>query len=196
MYCDRLAQIAGEKRETRIVPFRGEYYQLKPDYEGMVRNLIYPVPDPKFPFLGVHFTRLIHGGMEAGPNAVLAFSREGYRKTHVNPFDLWDALTYPGLWRFISKYPRMTALELWQSFSKRRFCMALQKLVPSIQMSHIESGGAGVRAQAMARDGELIQDFCLIKRRSAIHVLNAPSPAATASLAIGEEISRQIITEQ
>ena len=196
LYCDRLAQLAGEKRETRIVPFRGEYYQLKPDCEGMVRNLIYPVPDPQFPFLGVHFTRLIHGGMEAGPNAVLALSREGYSKTNINPLDLWDALSYPGLWRFIGKYPKMTALELWQSFSKQRFCKALQKLVPNIQMAHIKPGGAGVRAQAMAREGELIQDFCLIKRRSAIHVLNAPSPAATASLAIGEEITRQILTEQ
>jgi L-2-hydroxyglutarate oxidase len=194
LYCDRLAQLSGEKRETRIVPFRGEYYQLKPDFEGMVRNLIYPVPDPQFPFLGVHFTRLIHGGIEAGPNAVLAFSREGYSKTNINPLDLWDALSYPGLWRFIGKYPKMTTLELWQSFSKKRFCKALQKLVPSIQMAHIKSGGAGVRAQAMTREGELIQDFCLIKRRSAIHVLNAPSPAATASLAIGEEITRQILT--
>ena len=192
LYSDRLAQVAGEKREARIVPFRGEYYQLKPKHQSMVRNLIYPVPDPQFPFLGVHFTRLIHGGIEAGPNAVLAFSREGYSKTNINPRDLFDALTYPGLWRFIAKYPKMTALELWQSFSKRHFCKALQKLVPSIQMSHISYGGAGVRAQAMTSDGELVQDFCLIKRRSAIHVLNSPSPAATASLAIGEEIVRKI----
>ncbi|MBO61392.1 MAG: L-2-hydroxyglutarate oxidase [Verrucomicrobiales bacterium] len=196
LHCDRVAEIAGERRVTRIVPFRGEYYQLKPDRENMVRNLIYPVPDPQFPFLGVHFTRLIHGGMEAGPNAVLAFAREGYRKTNINPRDLWDAVTYPGLWRFIAKYPRMTALELWQSFSKRRFCKALQKLVPGIQAGDIEPGGAGVRAQAMAREGELIQDFCLIKRRAAMHVLNAPSPAATASLAIGEEIVRQILATE
>jgi len=193
LHCDRVAGLASEKRETRIVPFRGEYYKLVEGSEGLVRHLIYPVPDPQFPFLGVHFTRLIHGGTEAGPNAVLAFAREGYRKTDVNVRDLWDAVTYPGLWRFVAKYPRMTALELWQSFSKRRFCKALQKLVPNIRVTDIESGGAGVRAQAMAREGDLIQDFCLIQRPAALHVLNAPSPAATASLAIGEEIVRKIL---
>ena len=196
LHCDRVAALAGEKRETRIVPFRGEYYKLAESSEGLVRHLIYPVPDPQFPFLGVHFTRLIHGGIEAGPNAVLAFAREGYRKTQVNLRDLFDAMTYPGLWRFVAKYPRMTALELWQSFSKRRFCRALQKLVPEICVTDIEPGGAGVRAQAMAREGELIQDFCLIQRPAALHVLNAPSPAATASLAIGEEIVRKILAEQ
>ena len=196
LHCDRVAALAGEKRETRIVPFRGEYYKLAESSEGLVRHLIYPVPDPQFPFLGVHFTRLIHGGIEAGPNAVLAFAREGYRKTQVNLRDFFDAMTYPGLWRFVAKYPRMTALELWQSFSKRRFCRALQKLVPDIRVTDIEPGGAGVRAQAMAREGELIQDFCLIQRPAALHVLNAPSPAATASLAIGEEIVRKILAEQ
>ena len=195
LHCDRVAEIAGEKRETRIVPFRGEYYKLKSGREGIVRNLIYPVPDAQFPFLGVHFTRLIHGGMEAGPNAAMAFAREGYLKTNISLRDMWDAMTYPGLWRFVAKHPRMTALELWQTFSKRRFCRALQKLVPSIQLSDIEPGGAGVRAQAMAREGELIQDFCLIRRRAAFHVLNAPSPAATASLAIGEEIVCQILSD-
>ena len=193
LHCDRVAGMAGEKRETRIVPFRGEYYKLVEGSEGLVRHLIYPVPDPQFPFLGVHFTRLIHGGTEAGPNAVLAFAREGYRKTDVNVRDLWDAVSYSGLWRFVAKYPRMTALELWQSFSKRRFCKALQKLVPNIRVTDIEPGGAGVRAQAMAREGDLIQDFCLIQRPAALHVLNAPSPAATASLAIGEEIVRKIL---
>ena len=193
LHCDRVAGLAGEKRETRIVPFRGEYYKLVEGSKGLVRHLIYPVPDPQFPFLGVHFTRLIHGGTEAGPNAVLAFAREGYRKTDVNVRDLLDAVTYSGLWRFVAKYPRMTALELWQSLSKRRFCKALQKLVPSIRVTDIEPGGAGVRAQAMAREGNLIQDFCLIQRPAALHVLNAPSPAATASLAIGEEIVRKIL---
>ena len=195
LHCDRVAELAGEQRETRIVPFRGEYYKLVEGSEGLVRHLIYPVPDPQFPFLGVHFTRLIHGGTEAGPNAVLAFAREGYRKTDVNLRDLWDAVTYPGLWRFVAKYPRMTALDLWQSFSKRRFCKALQKLVPNIRVTDIEPGGAGVRAQAMAREGDLIQDFCLIQRPAALHVLNAPSPAATASLAIGEEIVRKILAD-
>ena len=193
LHCDRVAGLAGEKRETRIVPFRGEYYKLVEGSKGLVRHLIYPVPDPQFPFLGVHFTRLIHGGTEAGPNAVLAFAREGYRKNDVNVRDLLDALTYSGLWRFVAKYPRMTALELWQSLSKRRFCKALQKLVPSIRVTDIEPGGAGVRAQAMAREGDLIQDFSLIQRPAALHVLNAPSPAATASLAIGEEIVRKIL---
>ena len=193
LHCDRVAGLAGEKRETRIVPFRGEYYKLVEGSKGLVRHLIYPVPDPQFPFLGVHFTRLIHGGTEAGPNAVLAFAREGYRKTDVNVRDLLDAVTYSGLWRFVAKYPRMTALELWQSLSKRRFCKALQKLVPSIRVTDIEPGGAGVRAQAMAREGDLIQDFSLIQRPAALHVLNAPSPAATASLAIGEEIVRKIL---
>ena len=193
LHCDRVAGLAGEKRETRIVPFRGEYYKLVEGSKGLVRHLIYPVPDPQFPFLGVHFTRLIHGGTEAGPNAVLAFAREGYRKTDVNVRDMWDAVTYSGLWRFVAKYPRMTALELWQSLSKRRFCKALQKLVPSIRVTDIEPGGAGVRAQAMAREGDLIQDFSLIQRPAALHVLNAPSPAATASLAIGEEIVRKIL---
>ena len=133
--------------------------------------------------------------MEAGPNAAMAFAREGYRKTNISLRDMWDAMTYPGLWRFVAKHPKMTAFELWQTFSKRRFCRALQKLVPSIQLSDSEPGGAGVRAQAMAREGELIQDFCLIRRRAALHVLNAPSPAATASLAIGEEIVRRILSD-
>ena len=193
LHCDRVAGLAGEKRETRIVPFRGAYYKLVEGSKGLVRHLIYPVPDPQFPFLGVHFSRLSHGGTEAGPNAVLAFAREGYRKTDVNVRDLLDAVTYSGLWRFVAKYPRMTALELWQSLSKRRFCKALQKLVPSIRVTDIEPGGAGVRAQAMAREGNLIQDFCLIQRPAALHVLNAPSPAATPSLAIGEEIGSKIL---
>ena len=196
LHCDRVAGLAGEKRETRIVPFRGEYHKLVEASEGLVRHLIYPVPDPQFPFLGVHFTRLIHGGTEAGPNAVLAFAREGYRKTDVNLFDLWDAVSYPGLWRFVARYPRMTALELWQSFSRRRFCQALQKLVPNIRVTDIEPGGAGVRAQAMSREGDLIQDFCLVQRPAALHVLNAPSPAATASLAIGGEIVRKILADK
>ena len=195
LHSDVVAQMMGVRPKLRIIPFRGEYYKLVEGSEGLVRHLIYPVPDPQFPFLGVHFTRLIHGGTEAGPNAVLAFAREGYRKTDVNLRDLWDAVTYPGLWRFVAKYPRMTALELWQSFSKRRFCRALQKLVPSIRVTDIEPGGAGVRAQAMAREGDLIQDFCLIQRPAALHVLNAPSPAATASLAIGEEIVRKILAD-
>lgn len=193
LHCDRVSELAGERREVRIVPFRGEYYQLKPARQSLVRNLIYPVPDPQFPFLGVHFTRLIHGGIEAGPNAVLAFAREGYRKTDINPRDLWDALTFGGLWRFLGKHKRMSWEEMKRSFSKELFCRSLQRLVPDIRATDLEPGGAGVRAQAMSPAGELVQDFCFVRRARALHVLNAPSPAATASLAIGGEIARQVV---
>ena len=188
LHCDRVAELAGERRETRILPFRGEYYKLKPERQHLVRNLIYPVPDPRFPFLGVHFTRLIHGGIEAGPNAVLAFSREGYRKTDFNLPDLFDALSYPGFLRFLKRYPSMAWYELRRSFSRELFARSLQRLVPEVQPDDLEIGGSGVRAQAISPAGEIIQDFCLISRPNALHVLNAPSPAATASLAIGAEI--------
>jgi len=189
LHCDRVAALAGERREVRIVPFRGEYYKLRADRQGLVRHLIYPTPDPKFPFLGVHFTRLIQGGIEAGPNAVLAFAREGYRLTTVNLADLADALGFAGLWRFLRRYPSMVTAELAQSFSKARFCRALQKLVPEVRPDDLEPGGAGVRAQAMTAAGDLVQDFHLVSRENALHVLNAPSPAATASLAIGAHIA-------
>jgi L-2-hydroxyglutarate oxidase len=189
LQCDRVAQLAGERRDMRIVPFRGEYYKLRPERQHLVRNLIYPVPDPRFPFLGVHFTRLIHGGIEAGPNAVLAFAREGYRKTDFNVRDLADALSYKGLWRFLRRYPSMCWYELRRSFSRQLFCRSLQRLVPEIQPGDLDTGGSGVRAQAIAPEGELVQDFLLIARPNALHVLNAPSPAATASLAIGAEIA-------
>lgn len=192
LHCDRVSELAGERRDVRIVPFRGEYYKIRADRQHLVRNLIYPVPDPQFPFLGVHFTRLIHGGIEAGPNAVLAFAREGYKKTDLNLADLWDALTFSGLWRFLGKHKRMSWEELKRSFSKQRFCASLQRLVPEIRAEDLAPGGAGVRAQAMSPDGELVQDFCLVQRPRALHVLNAPSPAATASLAIGEEIAGMI----
>jgi L-2-hydroxyglutarate oxidase len=195
LHCDRVSMLAGEKREVRIVPFRGEYYQIRPERQHLVRNLIYPVPDPQFPFLGVHFTRLIHGGVEAGPNAVLAFAREGYRKTDVNLPDLWDALTFSGLWRFLAKHKRMSWEELRRSFSRRLFCASLQRLVPEIREDDLAPGGAGVRAQAMSPEGGLVQDFCLLNRPHALHVLNAPSPAATAALAIGEEISKLVASE-
>lgn len=191
LHCDRVSELAGERRPMRIVPFRGEYYTIRPE-RRLVRNLIYPVPDPTFPFLGVHFTRLITGEVEAGPNAVLAFAREGYRKTDINVRDLADAVFYPGLWRFLAKYPRMCWEELRRSFSRELFCRSLQRLVPEIQPEDLAPGGAGVRAQAMSPDGTLAQDFELIRRDNALHVLNAPSPAATASLAIGEEIVSRI----
>jgi L-2-hydroxyglutarate oxidase len=195
LHSDRVSELAGEKREVRIVPFRGEYFKLRPDRQFLVRNLIYPVPDPEFPFLGVHFTRLIHGGIEAGPNAVLAFAREGYRKTDFNPLDLFDALTFPGLWRFLARHKRMSWAEFRRSFSKRLFCESLQRLVPDIREDDLQTGGAGVRAQAMSPDGNLVQDFCFVNRRRALHVLNAPSPAATASLAIGEAIKNMVANE-
>ncbi|HEY0257698.1 MAG TPA: L-2-hydroxyglutarate oxidase [Candidatus Methylacidiphilales bacterium] len=188
LYSDRVAALAGEHNQTRIVPFRGEYLQLCPEKRHLVRNLIYPVPDPTFPFLGVHFTRLIHGGIEAGPNAVLAFAREGYRKQDVNLVDMADALGFPGLWRFINQHRSMCWKEIKRSWSKRLFCTALQRLVPAVEMKDLVIGGSGVRAQAMQSTGELVQDFSLIRSPRALHVINAPSPAATASLAIGAEI--------
>ena len=192
LHCDRVAALAGEKREVRVVPFRGEYFKLRTGRQHLVRHLIYPVPDPAFPFLGVHFTRLIEGGVEAGPNAVLAFSREGYRKTDVNLADLMDAVSYRGLWRFLNKHKRMCWEEVRRSLSKELFCQALQRLVPEIQVGDLEVGGAGVRAQALAPEGELVHDFCLVQKPRALHVLNAPSPAATASLAIGGEIAARV----
>ena len=192
LHSDRVCQLAGEKREVRIVPFRGEYHQLSAEAQSLVKHLIYPVPDPAFPFLGVHFTRMIGGGVEAGPNAVLAFAREGYRVTDVNLRDLADALTFPGLWRFLRRYPGMAVSELAQSFSRDRFCHALQRLVPEVRPEHLTHGGAGVRAQAMTPQGELVQDFHIVTRDHALHILNAPSPAATASLAIGSHIAALI----
>jgi L-2-hydroxyglutarate oxidase len=192
LHCDRVARAAGLDPATRIVPFRGEYFKIRAERQFLVRHLIYPVPDPAFPFLGVHFTRLIGGGIEAGPNAVLAWAREGYRKTDVNPVDLAEALMFPGLWRFLGRHARMCAGEFLQSLSRDRFCKALQKLVPEIRPDDLEPGGAGVRAQAMTSSGQLVQDFDLLEVPGMLHVLNAPSPAATASLAIAEEILNRL----
>jgi L-2-hydroxyglutarate oxidase len=192
LHVDRIAHLAGENPPCRIVPFRGEYFRLRPERQSLVRNLIYPVPDPTFPFLGVHFTRLALGGMEAGPNAVLAFAREGYRKTSINLRDLADALSYRGLWQFLRRHPKAVSQELLRSFSKKRFLQALQRLVPALQETDLAPGGAGVRAQALTPGGELVHDFLWIERPRAVHVLNAPSPAATASLAIGEEIANRV----
>ena len=192
LHCDRVSVLAGEKRKLRIVPFRGEYYKLKAERQHLVRHLIYPVPDPKFPFLGVHFTRLIHGGIEAGPNAVLAFAREGYRKTDLSAQDLLDTLTYVGFWRFVRKYPWLCFSELRRSFSKTLFCESLNALVPDVRPEDLMPGGAGVRAQAISVNGETVQDFSFAIGEQSLHVLNAPSPGATASLAIGQEISSQL----
>lgn len=192
LYCDRIYRLAGGRSRARILPFRGEYYRLREEKESLVRHLIYPVPDPAFPFLGVHFTRLIGGGVEAGPNAVLAFAREGYRKTDLNLHDLFDSVTFSGLWRFLKDYPKMCSQELLQSLSKARFCRSLQRLVPEICKEDLAPGGAGVRAQAIDSDGTLLQDFCFGYGNNALHLLNAPSPGATASLAIGEAVLEEI----
>ncbi len=188
LFSDRIAELAGIQRTVRIVPFRGEYFRLKPAAQSLVRHLVYPVPDAEFPFLGVHFTRMIHGGVEAGPNAVLALAREGYSWRDFSARDVADAVGFPGLWRFLGKYPSLCSVEIIRSLSKRLACRSLQKLVPAITPADLQPGGAGVRAQAMHADGTLIQDFWLEQRPRALHVLNAPSPAATASLAIAREL--------
>jgi L-2-hydroxyglutarate oxidase len=192
LHADRVAALTGKGRAVRIVPFRGEYYKIRPERQVLVRNLIYPVPDPAFPFLGVHFTRLIHGGVEAGPNAVLALAREGYSKFNFSPADLFDALSFSGLRRFLAKYPKVCWDETRRSFSRALFCKSLQKLVPEIQPEDLTTGGAGVRAQAMTPEGALVEDFHFVEGPGELHVVNAPSPAATASLAIGEEIAERL----
>jgi len=195
LFSDRLVKASGKRPTAKIIPFRGEYYKLKKERQSLVRNLIYPVPDPKFPFLGVHFTRLIHGGIEAGPNAVLAFAREGYRWSDLNVRDLSESLSFPGLWKFFVKYPSLCGYEIYRSFSKKEFCRSLQKLVPEIREDDLEAGGAGVRAQAMARDGTLVEDFHFEEEAGILHVVNAPSPAATAALAIGERIRDKVFSQ-
>ncbi|MEQ1884063.1 MAG: L-2-hydroxyglutarate oxidase [Bryobacteraceae bacterium] len=192
LHADRVAALTGRAREARIIPFRGEYYKIRPDRQHLVRNLIYPVPDPRFPFLGVHFTRMIRGGVEAGPNAVLALAREGYLKTDIRLGDLKDALCFRGLWKFLGKYSNIAWEEVQRSFSRDLFCATLQRLVPEIQPEDLVPGGAGVRAMAMAPDGSLIEDFHFVEGPGELHVVSAPSPAATASLAIGEEIAETL----
>jgi len=188
LQCDRVSRMAGNRDAAKIVPFRGEYCRLRPEREYLVRNLIYPVPDPGLPFLGVHCTRLIHGGAEAGPNAVLALAREGYRRTDISLRDTVDTLTYRGFWRFFLHHPRLCWDELKPALSRELFVRSLQRLVPDLRREDLVAGGAGVRAQAMSPEGELVQDFCFVRQRAALHVLNAPSPAATASLAIADHI--------
>jgi L-2-hydroxyglutarate oxidase len=195
LHADRLVRATGQKPAAKIIPFRGEYYQIKKSRQSLVRHLIYPVPDPKFPFLGVHFTRLIHGGVEAGPNAVLAFAREGYRWSNINLRDLAESLCFPGLWKFLANYPSMCGYEIRRSLSKKEFCRSLQKLVPDIREDDLETGGAGVRAQAMTADGKLVEDFHFEEQAGILHVVNAPSPAATASLAIGETIAARVLRQ-
>lgn len=188
LYADAVARLMGVQPDVQIIPFRGEYYTLRQGQQ-LVRGLIYPVPDPEFPFLGVHFTKRIQGDIEAGPNAVLAFAREGYRMRQINVAELLRVLGYRGFWAMAAKYWRTGAYEFYRSLSKPAFVRALQKLVPDLQGSDMVPGGSGVRAQAVSRDGALVDDFKISETPDAIHVLNAPSPAATASLAIGKHIA-------
>ena len=187
LHSDQVARMMG-REELRIVPFRGEYYMIVPERQFLVKGLIYPVPDPRFPFLGVHFTRTIHGDVEAGPNAVLAFAREGYQKKNVDLRDLWETLSYRGFWALAKNHWRMGLEEWRRSLSKRAFVKALQRLVPDVRAEDLNAGGAGVRAQAVSPAGNLLDDFVITQTGNAIHVLNAPSPGATASLAIGKRI--------
>ena len=193
LYSDKIAKLTGAKINYRIVPFRGEYYKIKPQKEHLVKNLIYPVPDPKFPFLGVHFTRMIGGGIEAGPNAVLAFAREGYKKSNIHMKELMGTVFYPGFLRVASKYWKTGMGEMYRSYSKGAFTRALQELIPEIQKKDLVKGGAGVRAQACDRKGGLIDDFLVVEHDKFINVGNAPSPAATSSLAIGERVAEMVV---
>jgi (S)-2-hydroxyglutarate dehydrogenase len=190
LYSDKVARMSVPDLNVKIIPFRGEYYKLKKEKEYLVKNLIYPVPDPNFPFLGVHFTRMAKGGVEAGPNAVLAFKREGYKKSDINLSELGETLAWPGFQKVAAKYWRTGFGEMYRSFSKAAFTKALQKLIPEIVESDLAPGGAGVRAQACDRDGGLVDDFMILEEKKVINVCNAPSPAATSSLAIGETVSR------
>lgn len=189
LYSDKVARLTSQKVDVKIIPFRGEYYKLRAGKEYLVKNLIYPVPDPNFPFLGVHFTRMMKGGVEAGPNAVLAFQREGYKKSDINLGELAESLAWPGFQKVMAKYWKTGMGEMYRSFSKAAFTKALQKLIPEIQESDLVEGGAGVRAQACDRTGGLVDDFMILEEKGAINVCNAPSPAATSSLSIGETVA-------
>ena len=188
LHSDRVAESFGDDPEAKIVPFRGEYFELTEDAKHLCKHLIYPVPDASFPFLGVHFTRMISSAVECGPNAVLAYAREGYTKTHVNLPDLFESLTYPGFLRLAAKHWKTGLGEVWRSWSKAAFVKALQRLIPELRAEHLRPAPAGVRAQALLPSGELVDDFLFGGEDGVVHVLNAPSPGATASLAIGEAV--------
>jgi len=189
LHSDRIAKMAGVDPQLKIIPFRGEYYKLAEDKEHLIKNLVYPVPDPRFPFLGVHFTRMKRGGVEAGPNAVLAFKREGYKKLDFSLTDNMELLFYKGFWKMAFKFWKMGIGEMHRSFSKTAFTKALQKLLPVIEKKDLAQGGAGIRAQALEPDGFLVDDFRIREAKNMVHVLNAPSPAATASINIGKSIA-------
>jgi L-2-hydroxyglutarate oxidase len=193
LYSDKIAKMTGQDVNVKIIPFRGEYFKIRKARHHLVKHLIYPVPDPNFPFLGVHFTRMISGGIEAGPNAVLAFAREGYKKLQISLPELTETLTWPGFQKVAAKYWKTGFGEMYRSFSKSAFTVALQQLIPEIVKSDLEAGGAGVRAQACDRNGGLIDDFLIYENDCAVNVCNAPSPAATSSLSIGDTISDLVI---
>lgn len=193
LYSDKIAEMTGQKIDVKIIPFRGEYFKVKKEKHHLVKNLIYPVPDPNFPFLGVHFTRMIDGGIEAGPNAVLAFAREGYKKLQISLPELTETLMWPGFQKVASKYWKTGFGEMHRSFSKSAFTRALQHLIPDIQKGDLEAGGAGIRAQACDRTGGLIDDFLIYENDAAVNVCNAPSPAATSSLSIGDTVSDLVL---
>jgi L-2-hydroxyglutarate oxidase len=195
LYSDKIAGLTEKKLDTRIIPFRGEYYMLKPEKRNLVKHLIYPVPDPNFPFLGVHFTRMIDGRVEAGPNAVLAFKREGYKMSDVDIEELFESLTWPGFQKVMLKYYKTGLGEFYRSFSKAAFTKALQRLIPAVQEDDLIPSEAGVRAQACDKFGGLIDDFKIIESSGAIHILNAPSPAATSSLSIGKTIAKMALKD-
>lgn len=190
LHSDRVARMCGVEPDVRIIPFRGEYYEIVPQRAALVRNLIYPVPDARFPFLGVHFTRMIGGGVEAGPNAVLALARHGYGWSRISPADIASTAGYPGFWRMARKYWKTGFGEVHRSLSKRAFLAALRRLIPELNLQDLQPGGSGVRAQAVERSGALVDDFRIIQSQNMVHVLNAPSPAATASLAIGRHVAQ------
>lgn len=192
LHCDRVSSLGGLPPQAKIVPFRGEYFEVIPEMHHLCRNLIYPVPDPNFPFLGVHFTRMVLGGVECGPNAVLAFAREGYGKLTINIKDLAESLSYPGFIKLAMRNWQTGFGEMWRSFSKQAFVRALQRLMPEIEAKHLHAAPSGVRAQALNRDGSLVDDFLILENDYMITVNNAPSPAATASLNIGRSISEQV----
>lgn len=195
LYSDKVAELSEGKINTRIIPFRGEYYKIRQDRKNLVRNLVYPVPDPAFPFLGVHFTRMINGDVEAGPNAVLSFKKEGYSRTSFSLKDTFKTFTWPGFYKIASKYFKTGMGEFYRSYSKAAFVKALQRLVPEITGNDLVKGGAGVRAQAIERNGKISDDFIIHESANIINVLNAPSPAATSSLSIGETIADKIINK-
>ena len=195
LYSDTIARMAGVETELEIVPFRGEYYEVKPERRHLVKALIYPVPDPRFPFLGVHFTRRVNGSVEAGPNALLAFRREGYSGAGVDLSEATETLGFPGFWKMARKYWRVGLAEQYRSWVKGAFVKSLQKMVPELQESDLGPGGSGVRAQAVDKNGNLLDDFYFVRYGRMIHVCNVPSPAATASLEIGREIVDMLVEQ-